>query len=83
MAEFFHSSIQKNKTHFTFGGGWNKYDGKHYDIVTWAQAGFPKDYTYSNLPANKQDLNLYAKLLQTLGSGFSVFADVQGQVCKL
>ena len=70
---------QKNKTHFTFGGGWNEYDGKHYDIVTWAQQGFPKNYTYFNMPANKRDLNLYAKLLQTFGSGFSGFVDVQGR----
>ena len=76
----FSIKLQKNKTHFTFGGGWNEYDGKHYDIVTWAQAGFPKDYTYSNVPANKQDLNLYAKLLQTLGSAFVAFADVQGRL---
>ncbi|MEP6950952.1 MAG: TonB-dependent receptor plug domain-containing protein [Ginsengibacter sp.] len=75
----FSVQVQKNKTHFTFGGGWDRYDGKHYDIVTWAQAGFPKNYRYSDLPANKEDLNLYAKLLQTLGSGFTGFVDVQGR----
>jgi iron complex outermembrane receptor protein len=75
----FSIQLQKNKTHFTFGGGWDEYDGKHYNIVTWAQAGFPKNYAYSDVPANKQDLNLYAKLLQTLGSGFVGFADVQGR----
>lgn len=76
----FSFQYQKHKTNFTFGGGWDKYDGKHYDIVTWAQeAGFPNDYTYSNVPANKEDLNLYAKLLQTFGSGFSGFADIQGR----
>jgi iron complex outermembrane receptor protein len=75
----FSFQLQKNKTHFTFGGGWDEYDGKHYDIVTWAQQGFPKDYTYINLPANKQDLNIYGKLLQTLGSGFTGFVDLQGR----
>jgi iron complex outermembrane recepter protein len=75
----FSFQLQKNATHFTFGGGWDKYDGKHYNIVTWAQVGFPKNYTYSNVPANKEDLNLYAKLLQTLGSGFFGFVDVQGR----
>ena len=78
----FSLQLQKNKSHFTFGGGWNEYDGKHYDIVTWAQQGFPKDYTYSNVPANKKDFNLYGKLLQTLGAGFSGFADVQGRFVK-
>ncbi|MGH2649212.1 MAG: TonB-dependent receptor, partial [Ginsengibacter sp.] len=75
----FSFQYQKNKTHFTFGGGWNEYDGKHYDIVTWAQQGFPKNYIYSDLPANKRDFNLYVKLLQNLGKGFSSFADVQAR----
>ena len=75
----FSIQLQKNKTHFTFGGGWNEYDGRHYNVVIWAQEGFPKDFKYSDLPANKRDLNLYAKLLQTFGSGFSGFADVQGR----
>jgi iron complex outermembrane recepter protein len=76
----FSFQYEKNKSHVTFGGGWDEYDGKHYDLVTWAQqGGFPKNYIYSNVPATKQDLNLYAKLLQTLGGGFSGFADVQGR----
>ena len=73
----FSLQFQKNKTHITFGGGWDEYDGKHYDIVIWAPQGFPNDYTYSNVPANKRDFNLYGKLLQTVGSGFSAFADMQ------
>jgi len=76
----FSFQYQKNKTHLTFGGGWDKYDGKHYDIVTDAlNGGFPKDYVYSNVPAHKRDLNIYAKILQTLGSGFSAFADVESR----
>jgi iron complex outermembrane recepter protein len=76
----FSLQFQKNKTHVTFGGGWDKYDGTHYDIVTWAQqGGFPNDYVYSNVSANKRDLNLYGKLLRTFGLGFSGFADVQGR----
>jgi len=71
---------QKNKTEIIFGGGWDKYSGKHYDIVTWAQqGGFPPNYTYVNIPAYKTDLNFYGKLLQTLGHGFSGFLDLQGR----
>ncbi|MGN6602537.1 MAG: TonB-dependent receptor [Ginsengibacter sp.] len=82
LDNYFYGSIfslqyHKNKTHFTFGGGWNEYDGKHYDIVTWAQKGFPADYTYFNAPAQKNDLNFYAKVMQTLGSGFTGFLDLQ------
>jgi len=75
----FSLQFQQNNTHITFGGGWDEYDGKHYDVVTWAQQGFPNNYVYANLPANKRDLNLYGKLLQNLGSGFSGFIDIQGR----
>jgi iron complex outermembrane recepter protein len=78
----FSFQLKKNNSHITFGGGWDEYDGKHYDIVTWAQTGFPKDYRYSDVPATKTDLNMYAKFLQTLGGGFSAFADVQGRFVK-
>jgi iron complex outermembrane recepter protein len=87
LDNYFYGSIfslqyQKNKTQFTFGGGWTEYDGKHYNIVTWAQQGFPKDYKYYNAPATKNDLNVYAKLMQALGSGFTGFLDVQGRFVK-
>jgi iron complex outermembrane receptor protein len=68
---------QNTKTQFTFGGGWNKYDGKHYGIVTWAQRGFPKDYRFYNLTAHKTDLNLYTKLQQQLNERWQLFGDFQ------
>ncbi|MEO5648655.1 MAG: TonB-dependent receptor plug domain-containing protein [Ginsengibacter sp.] len=69
---------QKNKTSLTFGGGWNQYEGGHYGIVKWAlNGGFPLDYKYYNNPAKKNDLNFYGKIMQTLGSGFTGFLDVQ------
>jgi len=82
LDNYFYGSIfslqyHKNKTRFTFGGGWTEYDGKHYDIVTWAQQGFPADYKYFNAPAHKKDLNLYAKVMQSLGVGFTGFLDLQ------
>ncbi len=68
---------QNAKTHFTLGGGWNKFDNKHYGIVTWAQQGFPKDFNYYNLDAHKTDLNIYTKLQQQLSKYFQAFADIQ------
>jgi iron complex outermembrane recepter protein len=73
----FSLQYHKNKTQVTFGGGLTEYDGKHYDIVTWAQKGFPADYKYFNAPAHKNDLNLYGKVMQTLGAGFTGFLDLQ------
>ena len=87
LDNYFYGSVfslqyHQNKTQFTFGGGLTKYDGRHYDIVTWAQQGFPKDYKYFNAPAEKNDFNLYAKVMQTLGSGFTGFLDLQGRFIK-
>jgi len=87
LDNYFYGSIfslqyHKNKTQLTFGGGWTKYDGKHYDIVTWAQQGFPADYTYFNSTAQKNDLNFYAKVMQSFGSGFTGFLDLQERFVK-
>lgn len=87
LDNYFYGSIfsfqyHKNKTQLTFGGGWTEYDAKHYNIITWAQQGFPKNYKYYNAPAKKNDLNLYAKVMQSLGSGFTGFLDLQGRFIK-
>ncbi|MEO6329955.1 MAG: TonB-dependent receptor plug domain-containing protein [Ginsengibacter sp.] len=72
-------SVQQknNKTQFTLGGGWSKYDGNHYGIVTWAQQGFPKDYRFYDLNAHKADLNIYAKIQEQLSAHLLGFADIQ------
>jgi Outer membrane receptor proteins, mostly Fe transport len=72
-------SLQKQtlKSQFTIGGGWNKYDGKHYGIVTWAQAGFPGNYHFYDLTAHKKDGTLYAKLQHHLNANWQGFEDIQ------
>ena len=87
LDNYFYGSIfslqyNKNKTRFMFGGGLTQYDGGHYNIVTWADKGFPADYKYYNAPASKSDVNFYAKLMQTLGAGFTGFIDLQGRFIK-
>lgn len=78
----FSGQYAKGKTRFTFGGGYSQYDGKHFNRVTWAQAGFPPDFSSYNLPAHKNDLNLYAKWMQSLGNGFNTFIDLQQRMVK-
>ena len=68
---------KNNRTEFTVGGGWNKYDGKHYGIVKWTQYSVPKNYHYYDLTAGKTDVNLYGKLQQQLSDRILGFADVQ------
>ncbi|HVM89151.1 MAG TPA: TonB-dependent receptor [Puia sp.] len=73
-------SVQyKNKgTQFSVGGGWDKYEGKHYGLVNWAQnGGIANGYEYYNVPAHKTDFNIYGKIQQKLSKYFTAFADLQ------
>lgn len=83
LDNYFYGSVmslqyKKNNTQFIVGGGWDRYDGRHYGNVTWAaNGGFPDDYQYYNEPAIKIDYNVYAKLQQQLGERWTGFADLQ------
>jgi iron complex outermembrane recepter protein len=60
------------------GGGWNRYDGKHYGNVIWAaQGGVPNGHRWYNNEAYKTDINAYAKYQFTLLSNLRAFADLQ------
>jgi iron complex outermembrane recepter protein len=60
------------------GGGWNRYDGKHFGNVIWAaQGGVPNGYRWYNNEAYKTDINAYAKYQITLLSNLRAFADLQ------
>lgn len=66
------------KFNWTAGGGWNKYDGKHYGKVIWAElGGFDKDHRWYNLDAFKTDLNVYWKGEYAITNRLKVFADMQ------
>ena len=70
----------KNNTQFTIGGGWNRYEGKHYGEVIHAivQAAIPLNYRwYGDLPAYKNDLSVYAKIAQQFTPRWQLFADMQ------
>jgi len=70
----------KGNTQFTLGGGWNKYEGKHYGEIIHAdvQAAVPLNYRwYGDLPADKKDLSLYAKLTQQVSKNWQFFGDMQ------
>jgi iron complex outermembrane recepter protein len=73
------ASLQYRKagTQFTFGGGWNTYEGLHFGRVIWAQMGIPKDHEWYRLPALKKDANVYAKWQQKLTGHLELFADAQ------
>lgn len=70
---------QKNNTQFTAGGGWNRYDGKHYGDIIWAdvQAAVPLNYRWYDLTANKKDFSLYTKWSEQWSNNWQSFLDVQ------
>ncbi|MES2850677.1 MAG: TonB-dependent receptor plug domain-containing protein [Bacteroidota bacterium] len=70
---------KKNKTEFTAGGAFTKYDGKHYGNIIWAQeqAAVPSNYRWYNLTAYKKDLSLFAKWSQQFHSNWQSFIDLQ------
>lgn len=68
----------KNKNNrLTIGGGWNRYDGKHYGSIIWANVGIPKDYRWYNLDAIKTDVNIYTKWEHSLSRHLDLYADLQ------
>lgn len=68
---------QKNKTQWIIGGGYNRYDAKHYGYITWADYGVEDNYKWYNLTALKTDFSIYSKLQQQLGTNWYAFADLQ------
>jgi len=70
---------KKDNTRFTVGGGWNKYDGKHFGNITWAkiQPAVPLNYRWYDLKASKSDVSLYTKWTEQLNNHMQGFIDVQ------
>lgn len=64
------------KRELILGGGNSFYDGNHFGKLIWAGAGIPKDYTWYNLDANKNEQHAFGKWLEKKGR-FSFFGDVQ------
>lgn len=67
---------------FTFGGGWNKYDGKHLGKVEWAQSGIPHGYHFYDLNAHKKDFTAYTKFQRILTGNLQAYIDLQIRAVK-
>lgn len=64
---------------FTFGGGYNEYDGDHYGEVIWAEylGNTDVENQYYDNNAFKTDGNLYAKLQYFFTDNLSGYVDMQ------
>lgn len=62
------------------GGGWNKYDGDHFGLVTWVQQPvetFYPGHKYYDNNTKKTDGNIFAKVNYMLTKGLSAYIDMQ------
>jgi iron complex outermembrane recepter protein len=75
----FSAQYKKNNTELLLGGGWNRYDGKHYGEVIWAKVtgSIPANYHWYDLKAQKTDASLFAKWTEKFSDRWQGFADLQ------
>lgn len=66
-----------NGLNWNLGGGWNRYDAKHYGNIIWAQYAVDKDYQYYYNTAYKNDFNIYWKGDKAITSRLHGFLDLQ------
>ncbi len=64
---------------FTFGGGYNEYDGRHFGEVLWAQymGDNAKDFEWYRSKGVKKDFNLFGKYNLQMTESLNVYADLQ------
>ena len=70
----------KNNLQAVLGGGWNRYDGDHYGLVTWVKS--PVDplmpnHQYYGDKTKKTDFNVYGKVSYEFLRGLNAYVDLQ------
>lgn len=75
----FSMNYNKNKSDFTVGGGWNKYDGRHFGYIIWSEYAntIEKDYEWYRSIGVKTDFNVYTKYNFALTKTINLYADLQ------
>lgn len=75
--QVFSVQYKKLKNELTVGGGWNRYDGKHFGKIIWAQLAILKDYEWYRHNALKTDNNIYAKWQHAFTNHLQFYGDLQ------
>ena len=75
----FSLNYKKDKIDFIAGGGYNRYEGKHYGNVLWTRSVILPEYNFQYYDdfSTKNDLNVFAKLNYALTSKWNLFGDMQ------
>jgi iron complex outermembrane receptor protein len=75
----FSVNYKKDRVDFIAGGGYNRYEGKHYGNVLWTRSVVlpENNLQYYNDFSTKNDLNVFAKLNYDLTAKWNLFGDLQ------
>ena len=77
------ASIQydnKSNLQAVLGGGWNKYKGDHYGLVTWVKSPVEPlmpNHKYYDDKTKKTDFNVYGKVSYEFLRGLNAYVDLQ------
>jgi len=75
-------NYKTTRSTFSFGGGWNHYDGDHYGKIVWAQVARLGDYDrnwYFNTGL-KTDYNVFAKWSYRISEHLNIMTDLQYRI---
>ncbi len=75
--QLFSFQYKYKKTQATLGGGYTRYDGRHFGKITWAAEGLTSLQNWYDLDALKTDFNLFLKQQTQLNDWWSLFYDLQ------
>ncbi|MBX2960916.1 MAG: TonB-dependent receptor [Cyclobacteriaceae bacterium] len=74
----FSLNYEKDKLSSVFGGAWNRYDGRHFGEIIWAEVTtVPKNYRYYFSDAKKTDFTVYLKNNYQVNEVLNAYVDVQ------
>lgn len=75
----FSLNYKKEKLDFIFGGSANKYEGKHFGTIIWAQFASESENSkhYYDYFGNKTDVNFFSKINYKLAEKWNFYADLQ------
>ncbi len=75
----FSLNYDRNRSDFTFGGGWSTYDGDHFGKVIWGQfiGDIEPKHEWYRGNGLKKDFNVYAKYNYSVSEKLNAYADLQ------
>jgi iron complex outermembrane recepter protein len=75
---------RKERVEINVGGGWNRYVGRHFGRLIWAQywVELPPEYEWYRNTGTKTDGNGYARMNYQIAANWNFFADLQVRLIR-